>query len=190
MDKVASTTDLPTGTVTFLLTDVESSTPRWDAEPEAMAVAMEQHDRLVDEAITRHGGVRPREQGEGDSIVGAFTRASDAVRAALDAQRALTEANWPTESPLAVRMGIHTGEARLTEAGYAGPAIIRAARIRSLARGGQVLLSDLVRALAIEELDETLLIDAGLHQLDGLQRSEQLWHLAWDGGRPMQSPGP
>ena len=185
MDKVASTTDLPTGTVTFLLTGVESSTPRWNSEPEAMAVAMEQHDRLVDEAITRHGGVRPREQGEGGGIVAAFARASDAVHAALDAQQALTEANWPTESPLAVRIGIHTGEARLTEAGYAGPAIIRAARIRSLARGGQVLLSDLVRALAIEELDETLLIDAGLHQLDGLQRSEQLWHLAWDGGRQM-----
>jgi predicted ATPase/class 3 adenylate cyclase/DNA-binding CsgD family transcriptional regulator len=184
MDKVASRTDLPTGTVTFLLTDVESSTPRWDAEPEAMAVAMEQHDRLVNEAITKHGGVRPREQGEGDSIVGAFTRASDAVRAALDVQHAMSEANWPTESPLAVRIGIHTGEARLTQAGYAGPAIIRAARIRSLARGGQVLLSDLVRALAIEEFDETLLIDAGLHQLDGLQRSEQLWHLAWDAGRP------
>jgi predicted ATPase/class 3 adenylate cyclase/DNA-binding CsgD family transcriptional regulator len=184
MDKVASTTDLPTGTVTFLLTDVESSTPRWDAEPEAMAVAMEQHDRLVDEAITKHGGVRPREQGEGGSIVAAFARASDAVHAALDAQQALAEANWPTESPLAVRMGIHTGEARFTGAGYVGPAIIRAARIRSLARGGQVLLSDLVRALAIEELDGTLLIDAGLHQLDGLQRPEQLWHLAWDGGRP------
>ena len=183
MDDVAPTTDLPTGTVTFLLTDVESSTPRWDAEPEVMAAAMEQHDRLLCEAITKHGGVRPREQGEGDSIVGAFTRASDAVRAALDAQRALTEANWPTESPLAVRMGIHTGEARLTEAGYAGPAIIRAARIRSLARGGQVLLSDLVRALAVEEIDATMLIDAGLHQLDGLQRSEQLWHLAWDAER-------
>lgn len=184
MDDVAQPTDLPTGTVTFLLTDVESSTPKWDAEPDAMAAAMEQHDRLVDEAITRHGGVRPREQGEGDSIVGAFARASDAVHAALDAQRALAAAYWPTATPLAVRMGIHTGEARLTEAGYAGPAIIRAARIRSLARGGQVLLSDLVRSLAVEQLDGTLLVDAGLHQLDGLQRSEQLWHLAWDSGRP------
>ena len=184
MDDVAPTTDLPTGTVTFLLTDVEASTPRWDAEPEAMAAAMEQHDRLVDEAITKRGGVRPREQGEGDSIVAAFARASDAVHAALDAQRALAKASWPTESPLAVRMGIHTGEARLTEAGYVGPAVIRAARIRSLARGGQVLLSDLVRALAIEQLDGTLLIDAGIHQLDGLQRPEQLWHLAWDDGRP------
>ncbi len=184
MDAVFPTTDLPTGTVTFLLTDVESSTPRWDAEPDAMAVAMEQHDRLVAEAIRRHGGVRPREQGEGDSIVAAFTRASDAVHAALDAQRALAKANWPTKSPLTVRIGINTGEARLTETGYAGPAIIRAARIRSVARGGQVLLSDLVRALAIEELDGTLLIDAGLHQLDGLQRPEQLWHLAWDDGQP------
>ncbi len=184
MHAMAPTTDLPTGTVTFLLTDFESSTTRWDAEPDAMAAAMEQHDRLVDEAIARHGGVRPREQGEGDSIVGAFACASDAVHAALDAQRALATANWPTVSPLAVRMGIHTGEARLTGAGYAGPAIIRAARIRSLARGGQVLLSDLVRALAIEQLDGMLLIDASIHQLDGLQRPEHLWHLSWDDGRP------
>lgn len=184
MDAVDQPTDLPTGTVTFLLTDVESSTPRWGAEPDAMAAAMEQHDRVLDEAITRHGGVRPREQGEGDSMVGAFARASDAVQAALDAQRALSVENWPTTNPLAVRMGIHTGEARLTEAGYAGPAIIRAARIRSLARGGQVLLSDLVRSLALDQLDSTMLVDAGLHQLEGLIGAEQLWHLAWDAAGP------
>ena len=144
---------------------------------------MEQHDRLVDEAITRHGGVRPANRAKETASSRVRTRPLTLFtrRSTLSSADA---ANWPTASPLAVRMGIHTGEARLTEAGYAGPAIIRAARIRSLARGGQVLLSDLVRALAIEELDETLLIDAGLHQLDGLQRPEQLWHLAWDGGRP------
>ncbi len=185
MDDVASTTDLPTGTVTLLLTDVEASTPRWEAEPVAMAAAMEQHDRLVDEAIMKHGGVRSRGQGDGDTIVGAFACASDAVRAALDAQQALAKADWPTQSPLLVQMGIHTAEARLTEAGYTGPAIIRAAQIRSLARGGQVLVSDLVRALAIDQLDATLLIDAGLHQLQGLQRPDQLWHLAWDDSGPI-----
>ena len=80
---------LPTGTVTFLLSDVEGSTQRWEEAPEAMAVAIPRHDELLDEAIVAHGGVRPVEQGEGDSVVGAFSRASDAVAAAVAAQRAL-----------------------------------------------------------------------------------------------------
>ena len=70
---------LPTGTVTFLLTDVEGSTQRWEAAPEAMAAAIARHYELLDEAIEGHGGVRPVEQGEGDSVVAAFSRASDAV---------------------------------------------------------------------------------------------------------------
>ena len=81
---------LPTGTVAFLLTDVEASTQRWEAEPDAMAAAMERHDAILDVAVSAHGGVRPLAQGEGDSIVAAFSRASDAVFAAAEAQRALT----------------------------------------------------------------------------------------------------
>ena len=80
---------LPTGTVTFLLTDVEGSTQRWEAAPVAMTAAIARHYELLDRAIEVHGGVRPVEQGEGDSVVAAFSRASDAVAAALAAQRAL-----------------------------------------------------------------------------------------------------
>ena len=81
---------LPTGMVAFLLTDVAASTQRWEAEPDAMAAAMERHDAILDLAVSAHGGVRPLAQGEGDSIVAAFSRASDAVLAAAEAQRALT----------------------------------------------------------------------------------------------------
>ena len=120
---------LPTGTVAFLLTDVEASTRKWEAEPDAMAVAMERHDAILDAAVSAHGGVRPLAQGEGDSIVAAFSRASDAVLAAVEAQRALTTECWPTSTPLRVRMAVHAGEARTaTDGNYAGQAIIRTAR--------------------------------------------------------------
>src|SRR5262245_7059307 len=86
---------LPTGTVTFLLSDVEGSTRRWEQSPEAMAIAIPRHYALLDEAIRRHGGVRPVEQGEGDSVVAAFSRASDAVAAALDVQQQFADEAWP-----------------------------------------------------------------------------------------------
>jgi len=112
---------LPTGTVAFLLTDVAASTQRWEAEPDAMAAAMERHDAVLHAAVSAHGGVRPLAQGEGDSIVAAFSRASDAVLAAADAQRALTAELWPTSTPLLVRMAVHAGEARTaTDGNYAG----------------------------------------------------------------------
>ena len=104
---------LPAGTVAFLLTDVEGSTRAWEAEPDAMAAAMDRHNTIIDAAVSAHGGVCPPAQGEGDSIVAAFARPSDAVLAAQDAQRALTAEPWPTAGPLRVRMAVHAGEARV-----------------------------------------------------------------------------
>src|SRR6516225_8477210 len=86
---------LPVGTVTFMLTDVEGSSRAWEANPEATGAAIARHYELLDAAIVGHHGVRPVEQGEGDSVVGAFARASDAVAAALFAQRALASEAWP-----------------------------------------------------------------------------------------------
>jgi class 3 adenylate cyclase len=138
---------LPTGTVTFLLTDVEGSTRRWEDAPEAMAAAITRHYVLLEEAIERHGGVRPVEQGEGDSVVGAFSRASDALAAAVDAQRALATEEWPPGAKVLVRMAIHTGEAQLRDAGnYFGQTVIRCARLRAIGHGGQVLVSDATAA--------------------------------------------
>lgn len=126
---------MPEGTVTFVLTDVEGSTRLWAERPAEMAVAIPRHYEILDEVIGAHGGVRPVEQGEGDSIVAVFPGAREAVVAAADAQRALVE-----ELPwLGVRVAVHTDEALLRDEGnYAGPSIIRCARLRACGHGGQV----------------------------------------------------
>ena len=127
--------ELPTGTVTFLLTDVEGSTKLWEAGADETAASIARHYELLEAAIVLHGGVRPVEQGEGDSVVGAFATASDAVAAALDVQRAFAEEPWPAGGEVRVRMALHTGEIRLRDAGnYFGPTIIRCAR--ACARSG------------------------------------------------------
>lgn len=100
---------LPSGTVTFLLTDVEGSSRLWEAAPVEAAVAMVRHRELLDEVIAKCGGARPLEQGEGDSIVASFARASDALRAAAMAQQALAEEPWPDGAQVRVRMALHTG---------------------------------------------------------------------------------
>ena len=174
---------LPTGTVAFLLTDVEGSTRTWEAEPDAMATAMDQHNAILSRVVAARGGVCPPAQGEGDSIVAAFTRASDAVLAAADAQRAFTDETWPTTSPLRVRMAIHAGEARFVDDGnYAGHAIIRTARLRAVAHGGQVLVSSSAHDLTVDELgDAAVFRDLGEHRLRDLARPERVWQLVGDG---------
>jgi predicted ATPase/class 3 adenylate cyclase/DNA-binding CsgD family transcriptional regulator len=170
---------LPTGTVTFLLSDVEGSTRRWEAAPEAMTVAVPRHYELLDEAIRRHGGVRPVEQGEGDSVVGAFSRASDAVAAAVAVQQAFAAEDWPAGADLRVRVAVHTGEARLRNHGYyLGHALNRAARIRATGHGGQVLVSAATAALVADRLPEGVtLADLGLHRLKDLGTPEHIWQL-------------
>ena len=100
---------LPTGTVTFLMTHIEGSTRAWQRRPGALTEAVPRHYDILDEAISSHRGVRPVEQGEGDSVVAAFSRASDAVQAAVAAQRLLAAEQWPDGVALKVRMALHTG---------------------------------------------------------------------------------
>jgi class 3 adenylate cyclase len=170
---------LPAGTVTFLLTDIVSSTRLWELDVEAMQAAVTRYYEILDIAVSAHGGVRPLEQGEGDSVVAAFARASDAVLAALDAQLGLRAESWPTVEPVLVRMAVHTGEARLRDSNnYAGPAIIRTARLRSIAHGGQVVVSSATRDLTIDGLgDEMALADLGSHRLKDLGRPERVYQL-------------
>lgn len=174
---------LPTGTVAFLLTDIERSTRAWEAEPEAMAAALDLHNRILDRAVSARGGVCPPAQGEGDSIVAAFSRASDAVLAARDAQRELAAATWPTTSPVRVRMAVHAGEARFVDDGnYAGHAIIRTARLRAVAHGGQVLVSASAHDLTVDQLGDAVSFrDLGEHRLKDLARPERVWQLTGAG---------
>lgn len=171
--------ELPTGTVTFLLTDVEGSTKLWEAGADETAASIARHYELLDAAVALHGGARPVEQGEGDSVVAAFSRASDAVAAALDVQRAFAQELWPAGGEVRVRMALHTGEIRLRDAGnYFGPTIIRCARMRAIGHGGQTLISDATRDLVVDALPpDAEMRDLGLHRLKDLGRAERIWQL-------------
>src|SRR5947209_16445625 len=142
--------ELPSGTVTFLLTDIEGSTALWERSPEAMGLTVARHDALLSETIARSRGVVIHNRGEGDSFFAVFGRAEDAFAAAREIQQALRVEDWPTKMPLRVRMAMHTGEAELRAGDYFGAAVNRCARLRAIAHGGQVLLSratyDLVRS--------------------------------------------
>lgn len=176
---------LPVGTVTFLLTDVEGSTTGWEADRAAMAAAIVRHYEIVDAAVRARGGVRPVEQGEGDSVVAVFSLASEAVRAAVDIQLALAAEPWPDGAQLAVRMALHTGEAQLRDAGnYMGRAVIRTARLRAIGHGGQILCSGSTADLAGDDLPDGLtLVALGAHRLKDLGRPEQVFQVCHPGLR-------
>ena len=163
---------LPTGTVTLLLADVEGSTRLWETQPDEMTAALARLNQTVSEIIAERDGVRPVEQGEGDSFVAAFARASDAVAAALEMQRAPL-------APIRLRIGVHTGEIQLRdESNYAGPTINRTARLRDLGHGGQTLLSGTTEDLVADRLPaDTWLTDLGTHALRDLPRPERVAQL-------------
>ncbi len=163
---------LPTGTVTLLLADVENSTRLWETQPEQMTAALALLNRTVDEAVAAYDGARPVEQGEGDSFVTAFARASDAVACALALQRA-------PFAPIRIRIGVHTGEIQLRDdSNYAGPTVNRAARLRDLAHGGQTVLSGVTEALVADRLPEGVwLTDLGSYPLRGVPRPERVLQL-------------
>ena len=164
--------ELPTGTVTLLLADVEGSTRLWETQPDSMAAALKDLNRIVDDLVASHNGVRPVEQGEGDSFVAAFARASDAVTCALQLQLAPL-------APIRLRIGLHTGEIQLrNDANYAGPTINRAARLRDLAHGGQTVLSGATEPLVVDLLPaDAWLTDLGVQPLRDLPRPERVVQL-------------
>jgi predicted ATPase/class 3 adenylate cyclase/DNA-binding CsgD family transcriptional regulator len=175
---------LPVGTVTLLLSDFEGSVRAWQADPDAMAAVVRELETAVDDVVGRHGGVRPVEQGEGDSFVAAFSRATEAVAAALDLQLATAERTWPGGIAVRLRMALHTGEAQLRGGGnYMGAAINRCARLRALAHGGQVLVSGATHDLVADhhQLPDVDFADMGTHRLRDLARPEHVFQLRHPG---------
>ncbi|MFT5113070.1 MAG: putative ATPase/class 3 adenylate cyclase [Parasphingorhabdus sp.] len=170
---------LPDGTVTLMLTDVEGSTVLWEEAPDAMASAIHRHYELMDAAISQHNGVRPVEQGEGDSAVAAFRSTTDAIACGLEVQRTFAAESWLVSTPVKVRMAIHTGQVLLRDSGnYFGPTIIRCARLRSLACGGQILVSNTTRTIVTDLLpSEIEILDLGIQWLKGLDHPEHVWQL-------------
>src|SRR5436309_6129725 len=166
-------TALPTGTVTFLFTDVEGSTKLWEQHPDQMRRALARHDQLIESLVEQHQGVVVRPRGEGDSRFAVFPRASDAVAAATAIQQALHEEPWPEETPVRVRMALHTGEADLRDGDYYGAAVNRCARLRAIAHGGQTLLSVATEELVRDARPSRVSVrDLGEHRLSDLARPE------------------
>jgi predicted ATPase len=170
--------------VTFLLTDVERSSARWDAGAAEMAAVLAQHDALVREAVAAAGGVVFATGGDG--FAAAFDTAHAAAATAVTIQRELAVAG----SPLRVRMGLNTGETDEREGDYFGPTLNRAARLRDLAYGGQVLCSELTSRLLSEGLQPFELVDLGEHRLRDLSRPERVWQIgASETFPPLRSTG-
>jgi predicted ATPase/class 3 adenylate cyclase len=171
--------DLPTGTVTFLLTDIEGSTRLWETAPDAMEKALQRHNRLVTGAIEGHGGVVVTSRGEGDSFFACFGSAVAAVEAAGDCQRRLNAEAWPAAAALRVRMGLHTGEAHVRDGDYVEHASInRCARVKTAAHGGQVLITQTTRDLVDGRLGSGLgLRRLGTFRLRDLSEPELIYQL-------------
>ena len=162
---------------TFVLTDVESSTALWERFPEQMAAAIAAHELIIAGEVARHGGEVIRERGEGDSLFAVFATPDAAVQAAAAFTRALGEASWPEETPIRTRVAVYTGEAQQREGDYYGTTVNRAARVRSLAFGGQILLGESTAGALTSPPSGTALVDLGPRALKDLASPEHVFEL-------------
>ena len=180
--------ELPTGTVTFLFTDIEGSTRLLHQLGDRFTSALGEHADILSRAITEGDGI---ELGtEGDSFFAVFASPRGAVRAAVEAQRRLATHSWPQGAALSVRMGLHSGEGTLGVKNYVGMDVNRAARISAAAHGGQIIISDATRALVEQSLPAgTKLRDLGVHRLKDIVHAEHLFDLVID-GLPADFPPP
>jgi len=178
---------LPGGTVTFVFTDIEGSTRLLqELGDEGYGRVSGDHRRLVRESFGVRGGTEIDTQG--DAFFFSFPRARDAVAAAVDAQRALHEHEWPGGSELRVRMGLHTGEPHVGEEGYLGLDVVRAARISAAGHGGQILISETTRALLGNQLPDGVAVhDLGQQHLKDVQH-EHIYELTIDGRSASPKP--
>ncbi len=169
-------TTAPSGTVTFLFTDIQGSTSLWQDDPESMEIALKRHDEILRKAVNQAGGYVFKTVG--DAFCCVFSKAEDAIRSALAAQLVLQEEPWGTPRPLRVRMSLHTGAARERDNDYFGPTVNRVARIESLAHGGQVVMSRVTAELVRDLLPEGVkLEEKGAHRLKDLARPEEIFQL-------------
>ncbi len=174
--------NMPEGTVTFLFTDVEGSTHAWEESPDLMMRALGQHDEAVVGAATDNQGVIVKPRGEGDSRFIVFQSAVDAVAGVADMQRRLVDVDWVTPAPLLVRVSLHTGTAQLDDGDYYGSTVNRAARLRSIAHGGQTIISRATWELVQDSLPLGVTIrDMGEHGLKDLTRPEHVYQLEIEG---------
>ena len=173
---------LPTGVITYLFTDVEGSTQLWQQHSDRMSDVLTRHDALITDVVEEHGGMVVRSRGEGDSLFAVFVRARDATAAACAIQLAILDEPWSDALSIKVRMALHTGESELREHDYYGPVVNRCARLRGIAHGGQVVLSQVTAELVQDALGEGVTLqDMGAHRLRGMERPEQVFQLLHPG---------
>src|SRR3954447_21129410 len=166
---------LPTGVMTFCLSDIEDSTTLWESDPAAMAEALVRHDEIVAAHVEARGGRFLKSMGEGDSTVSVFDSAPQALEATVAATSALHEEPWPGGLQLAVRFGLHTGEAERRDADYYGPTVNLAGRLRAQADGGQIFVSAATSAVVAGHLPTGCeLVDLGPHRLRGVRAPERI----------------
>jgi class 3 adenylate cyclase len=166
---------LPSGTLTFLFTDIEGSSHLWEQDPAQMRVTMARHDALIESAVEQQAGQIVRPRGEGDSRFAVFTRASDALHAAVAIQRLFLAESW-TITPPRVRIALHSGEADLRDGDYYGITVNYCAHLRDAAHGGQILLSQTTSYLVRDELPAGLsLRDLGEYNIHDHQRAEHVF---------------
>ncbi|BDB44881.1 BTAD domain-containing putative transcriptional regulator [Mycobacterium kiyosense] len=181
-----------TRAVTFLLTDIEGSTAAWELDAGAMAIALARHDELVEQVVTARGGRLVKTRGEGDATFSVFERPSAAAAAAIEMQEAIGHEPWELAQPMRIRVALHSGEVELRDGDYFGRAVNRAARLRSLATGGQILCSGAVAELVVDSLaDDVVLDDLGMRNLKNLARPEHVFELRLDTApqpRPTAAP--
>jgi predicted ATPase/class 3 adenylate cyclase len=176
---VGSAAQLPTGTVTFVMTDIEGSTRLLQALGDQYPQLLADHYRLLREAF---GSTGVEVRSEGDALFYVFVDAPSAVRAALDGQRRLAEHQWPANASVRVRMGVHSGEGRLLGGDYVGLDVHRTARITDASHGGQIVVSEAAHALAAAALPpNAALRDLGEHRLKDLERPERVFQLVAPG---------
>jgi TolB-like protein/class 3 adenylate cyclase/Tfp pilus assembly protein PilF len=165
---------LPSGTVTFLFTDIEGSTRLWATQHDAMRASLARHDALLRQCIEAHGGHVFKTGG--DAFCAVFATATGAVEAALDAQRALRAERWPEQAAIRSRMALHTGAAEIRDGDYFGPPLNHVARLLAVGHGGQTLVSELTHDLCRDRLPaETTLKSLGEHSLKDLARREAVF---------------
>jgi class 3 adenylate cyclase len=181
-------TGLPEGTLTLLFTDVDHSTDLVKRLQERYGEALYRHRELLRASFAEHGGAEVDTQG--DSFFVAFAHARDAVEAAVAGQRSIASEPWPEGGALSVRIGLHTGEPYVSEHGYTGIAVHRAARICTIAHGGQVLLSRATAGIVDDaEIPGVAMRDLGEHGLKDFDRPERIYQLVVD-GLPTAFPPP
>ncbi len=162
--------------LTFFLTDIEGSTALWESDPDAAGNAIARHDSLIESVVSEKGGKLVKRRGEGDAAFCVFEDASQAVHAAITLQQQLVATQWPTREPIRVRVALHSGEAIGRDGDYFGPTVNRCARLRAVAHGGQIVVSEAVKRATDGQFRYR---DHGQHRLKDLLQPEHVYEAKW-----------